>query len=222
MSACCVHRSRVPYAVLLFTRAVPLTHLCLPYRYYFGAVNVPKPRLCLQSSMQNTFTPCRLMTLTSSAPTWRTPWPPSEASAADAPSSSTTRYFLSLKNEPFLNKTEWSEGAKSHWGFCFQRLSGQGYCFSASLPPMLAAAAIEALNIMEEDPGIHTDPPTVSSLLPIRSSAHVNQRTPETGAATGNESYRFSQSSTSFFLLFADIFTVLREKCRKVYDALQG
>lgn len=36
-----------------------------------------------------------------------------------------------------------------------QRLSGQGYCFSASLPPMLAAAAIEALNIMEEDPGIH-------------------------------------------------------------------
>ncbi|XP_046870720.1 serine palmitoyltransferase 1 isoform X2 [Hypomesus transpacificus] len=47
-------------------------------------------------------------------------------------------------------------------GFCcgrsfvidHQRLSGQGYCFSASLPPMLAAAAIEALNIMEEDPGI--------------------------------------------------------------------
>uniref|UniRef100_A0A4W4H039 Serine palmitoyltransferase 1 n=1 Tax=Electrophorus electricus TaxID=8005 RepID=A0A4W4H039_ELEEL len=49
-------------------------------------------------------------------------------------------------------------------GFCcgrsfvidHQRLSGQGYCFSASLPPMLAAAAIEALNIMEEDPGIFT------------------------------------------------------------------
>ncbi|KAA8582825.1 hypothetical protein FQN60_006496, partial [Etheostoma spectabile] len=50
------------------------------------------------------------------------------------------------------------------------RLSGQGYCFSASLPPMLAAAAIEALNIMEEDP---------------------------------------------------DIFTVLREKCKQVYTALQ-
>ena len=31
-----------------------------------------------------------------------------------------------------------------------QRLSAQGYCFSASLPPLLAAAAIEALNIMEE------------------------------------------------------------------------
>ncbi|XP_066567471.1 serine palmitoyltransferase 1 [Amia ocellicauda] len=47
-------------------------------------------------------------------------------------------------------------------GFCcgrsfvidHQRLSGQGYCFSASLPPMLAAAAMEALNIMEEDPDI--------------------------------------------------------------------
>uniref|UniRef100_A0A3P9LQ38 Serine palmitoyltransferase 1 n=1 Tax=Oryzias latipes TaxID=8090 RepID=A0A3P9LQ38_ORYLA len=47
-------------------------------------------------------------------------------------------------------------------GFCcgrsfvidHQRLSGQGYCFSASLPPMLAAAAIEALSIMEEDPEI--------------------------------------------------------------------
>uniref|UniRef100_A0A8C5CQ56 Serine palmitoyltransferase 1 n=1 Tax=Gadus morhua TaxID=8049 RepID=A0A8C5CQ56_GADMO len=49
-------------------------------------------------------------------------------------------------------------------GFCcgrsfvidHQRLSGQGYCFSASLPPMLAAAAIEALDIMEEDPDIFT------------------------------------------------------------------
>ncbi|XP_038598492.1 serine palmitoyltransferase 1 [Tachyglossus aculeatus] len=47
-------------------------------------------------------------------------------------------------------------------GFCcgrsfvvdHQRLSGQGYCFSASLPPLLAAAAIEALNVMEDDPGL--------------------------------------------------------------------
>ncbi|KFP54415.1 Serine palmitoyltransferase 1, partial [Cathartes aura] len=47
-------------------------------------------------------------------------------------------------------------------GFCcgrsfiidHQRLSGQGYCFSASLPPLLAAAAIEALNIMEANPDI--------------------------------------------------------------------
>ncbi|KAA0703683.1 Serine palmitoyltransferase 1 [Triplophysa tibetana] len=64
-------------------------------------------------------------------------------------------------------------------GFCcgrsfvidHQRLSGQGYCFSASLPPMLASAAIEALNIMEEDPGI---------------------------------------------------FSILRNKCRHVHEALQG
>lgn len=33
-------------------------------------------------------------------------------------------------------------------------MSGQGYCFSASLPPLLAAAAIEALNIMEDNPDI--------------------------------------------------------------------
>ncbi|XP_078656406.1 serine palmitoyltransferase 1-like [Branchiostoma floridae x Branchiostoma belcheri] len=47
-------------------------------------------------------------------------------------------------------------------GFCcgdsfvidHQRLSGQGYCFSASLPPMLSVAASEALLIMEEKPGI--------------------------------------------------------------------
>jgi len=44
-------------------------------------------------------------------------------------------------------------------GFCVgssfvvdhQRLSGQGYCFSASLPPLLAVAAIEALDIMEKN-----------------------------------------------------------------------
>lgn len=33
-----------------------------------------------------------------------------------------------------------------------QRLSGLGYCFSASLPPMLASAAISALDIIEENP----------------------------------------------------------------------
>lgn len=34
-----------------------------------------------------------------------------------------------------------------------QRLSGLGYCFSASLPPMLAAGAIQSLNIIEKDTG---------------------------------------------------------------------
>ena len=45
-------------------------------------------------------------------------------------------------------------------GFCagksfivdHQRLSGLGYCFSASLPPLLASSAIEALTIMDESP----------------------------------------------------------------------
>lgn len=36
--------------------------------------------------------------------------------------------------------------------FIPQRLSGLGYCFSASQPPMLAAAAIEALHILQERP----------------------------------------------------------------------
>jgi len=45
-------------------------------------------------------------------------------------------------------------------GFCagttyvveHQTLAGLGYCFSASLPPMLAAGALTALEIMEKDP----------------------------------------------------------------------
>ncbi|XP_064386088.1 serine palmitoyltransferase 1-like [Halichondria panicea] len=49
-------------------------------------------------------------------------------------------------------------------GFCagkayvidHQRLSGLGYCFSASVPPMMASAAIEGLNIMEGDGSIFT------------------------------------------------------------------
>lgn len=47
-------------------------------------------------------------------------------------------------------------------GFCcgkkyvidHQRLSGLGYCFSASLPPMLATVAIEALHTMEQGPSM--------------------------------------------------------------------
>lgn len=33
-----------------------------------------------------------------------------------------------------------------------QRLSGLGYCFSASLPPLLASAAITSLDIIEKSP----------------------------------------------------------------------
>ena len=43
-------------------------------------------------------------------------------------------------------------------GFCagkryiidHQRLSGLGYCFSASVPPMMSVAAVEAINILED------------------------------------------------------------------------
>lgn len=35
----------------------------------------------------------------------------------------------------------------------FQRLSGLGYCFSASLPPLLATGSITALDIMQNSTG---------------------------------------------------------------------
>lgn len=38
-----------------------------------------------------------------------------------------------------------------------QRLSGAGYCFSASAPPFLSAAATEALRVMESDPSLLED-----------------------------------------------------------------
>lgn len=47
-------------------------------------------------------------------------------------------------------------------GFCagksyvidHQRLSGLGYCFSASVPPMLASAAMESLAVMQKQTDI--------------------------------------------------------------------
>lgn len=42
----------------------------------------------------------------------------------------------------------------SHFIVEHQRLSGLGYCFSASLPPMLCQAAISALNKFEKEPKI--------------------------------------------------------------------
>ncbi|XP_049874251.1 serine palmitoyltransferase 1 [Pectinophora gossypiella] len=44
--------------------------------------------------------------------------------------------------------------AGTHFIVEHQRLSGLGYCFSASLPPMLTQAAISALDIIEEKPEI--------------------------------------------------------------------
>ncbi|XP_045495873.1 serine palmitoyltransferase 1 [Colias croceus] len=44
--------------------------------------------------------------------------------------------------------------AGTHFIVEHQRLSGLGYCFSASLPPMLTQAAISALDIIEKQPNI--------------------------------------------------------------------
>ncbi|XP_061119549.1 serine palmitoyltransferase 1 [Conger conger] len=73
-----------------------------------------------------------------------------------------TEHFGVDINDIDLISANMENAVASVGGFCcgrsfvidHQRLSGQGYCFSASLPPMLASAAIEALSIMEEDPGI--------------------------------------------------------------------
>ena len=56
-------------------------------------------------------------------------------------------------------------GIGSIGGFCVgssyivehQTLAGLGYCFSASLPPMLAAGALKAIEILENNPMIITD-----------------------------------------------------------------
>lgn len=57
----------------------------------------------------------------------------------------------------YLGSLEYAVGTNG--GFCVgtsfiidhQRLSGLGYCFSASQPPLLAAAAITSLNIIENN-----------------------------------------------------------------------
>lgn len=53
----------------------------------------------------------------------------------------------------------------SHFIVEHQRLSGLGYCFSASLPPMLCQAAISALNRFEEEPHIFKELQENSMLL---------------------------------------------------------
>lgn len=73
-----------------------------------------------------------------------------------------TEYFNIPKHEidMIMGSLEWAIG--SIGGFCVgtsfviehQRLSGLGYCFSASLPPLLTTSAIAALNIMERDPDL--------------------------------------------------------------------
>lgn len=58
-------------------------------------------------------------------------------------------------------------------GFCVganfivehQRLSGLGYCFSASLPPLLAQAAISALDVFEQQPKIFDELQNVCAIV---------------------------------------------------------
>lgn len=73
-----------------------------------------------------------------------------------------TEYYNMPKQEVdmIICSMEWSMATIG--GFCVgssfvvehQRLSGLGYCFSASLPPLLATAAITSLDIMEKDPSV--------------------------------------------------------------------
>lgn len=66
------------------------------------------------------------------------------------------------KKEVDLISASLENAVESIGGFCVgthficehQRLSGLGYCFSASLPPLLTQAAISALDVFEKEPKI--------------------------------------------------------------------
>ncbi|XP_076752571.1 serine palmitoyltransferase subunit I [Xylocopa sonorina] len=74
----------------------------------------------------------------------------------------TTEYYGIPRSEidVIIGSLDWAVG--SIGGFCVgtsfviehQRLSGLGYCFSASLPPLLTSAAITSLQIMKNNPEI--------------------------------------------------------------------
>nr|UVW99759.1 serine palmitoyltransferase 1 [Sogatella furcifera] len=76
-----------------------------------------------------------------------------------------TEYFNIPKIEVDLIMVSMENSLASIGGFCVgssyiiehQRLSGLGYCFSASLPPLLASAAISAIDHLESDPSILVD-----------------------------------------------------------------
>lgn len=68
------------------------------------------------------------------------------------------RRLKSSSSTPYANHDDVAGNAlASVGGFCagdreivdHQRLSGLGYCFSASLPPFLAIAAVGALDVLE-------------------------------------------------------------------------
>ncbi|XP_075219139.1 serine palmitoyltransferase subunit I isoform X2 [Lycorma delicatula] len=70
-----------------------------------------------------------------------------------------TEYFHIPRDDVDLIMASMENAMATIGGFCVgssfivehQRLSGLGYCFSASLPPLLAAAAIKALDKIEEN-----------------------------------------------------------------------
>lgn len=73
----------------------------------------------------------------------------------------TQHYNISVEEiDLMMAALEYAVGSTG--GFCcgtsyvvdHQRLSGLGYCFSASLPPMLASAAIAAIDSIDNDPSI--------------------------------------------------------------------
>ena len=100
---------------------------------------------------------------------------------------------------------------------------------------MLAAAAIEALNIMEEDPGIdclasffslhfHLSGAfiylnCIEIIIVYKLLLHVCMYCMFLDEAV---LISYDRNHPSIFIGFADIFTVLREKCKHVYKALQG
>lgn len=73
-----------------------------------------------------------------------------------------TEYYSIPKEEVDMISCSMEWSMATIGGFCVgpsfvvehQRLSGLGYCFSASLPPLLATAAITSLDIMEKDPSM--------------------------------------------------------------------
>lgn len=71
-----------------------------------------------------------------------------------------TEFLAVDKTEVDLISASLEAATESVGGFCVgshfivehQRLSGLGYCFSASQPPLLTQAAITALNVFEKEP----------------------------------------------------------------------
>ncbi|EFO91865.1 hypothetical protein CRE_08550 [Caenorhabditis remanei] len=76
------------------------------------------------------------------------------------PSIRVTEHFSVPMDDVDMIMASLENGIASTGGFCVgrsfvvghQRLSGLGYCFSASLPPLLTTAASEAIAIIDEQP----------------------------------------------------------------------